>query len=151
MLGQAPAAARACAPQRSVFLVLRPFEFTPALPSSQALFPTFPVELVLLHRCFQWPRGSGKFRTVPIPSSSHGALEPGIPAEPPLGLQVPGFCSFTPKLKLFPVSSNSLLPTSMALKPGGEWSTVLSHLVLGMVSLQGAVSSAQVSNPTPTH
>ncbi|XP_053599331.1 LOW QUALITY PROTEIN: transmembrane protein 276 [Sciurus carolinensis] len=33
----------------------------------------------------------------------------------------------------------------MALKPGGEWSTVLSHLVLGMVSLQGAVSSAQSS------
>lgn len=33
----------------------------------------------------------------------------------------------------------------MAPKPGAEWSTALSHLVLGVVSLHAAVSTAQVS------
>ncbi|XP_053414782.1 transmembrane protein 276 [Nycticebus coucang] len=33
----------------------------------------------------------------------------------------------------------------MAPKPGGEWSTALSHLVLGVVSLHAAVTTAQAS------
>lgn len=33
----------------------------------------------------------------------------------------------------------------MAPKPGAEWSTALSHLVLGVVALHAAVSTAQVS------
>ncbi|KAM6171695.1 transmembrane protein 276 isoform 2-T3 [Erethizon dorsatum] len=33
----------------------------------------------------------------------------------------------------------------MAPKPGGEWSTVLSHLALGVVSLHAAVNSVQSS------
>lgn len=33
----------------------------------------------------------------------------------------------------------------MASKPWNEWSTTLSHLTLGVVSLHAAVSTAQVS------
>lgn len=33
----------------------------------------------------------------------------------------------------------------MAPRPGGEWSSALSHLALGAVSLHAALSTAQVS------
>ena len=37
----------------------------------------------------------------------------------------------------------------MAPKPWSEWSTTLSHLALGVVSLHAAVSTAQVSTLGP--
>lgn len=52
---------------------------------------------------------------------------------------------FSPKLKIPFLSPSTLLTSAMAPKLGGEWSTFLSQLVLGVVSLHAAVSSAQSS------